>query len=66
MTILWDFPIRTDKTIQANMQDIVIKYKQNKSCQLIDMNVPSDSNIAAEKFEKLNKYKNLETEIAKM
>ena len=30
------------------------------------MNVPSDSNIAAEKFEKLNKYKNLETEIAKM
>ena len=66
MTILWDFPIRTDRTIQANRPDIVIKHKQNKTCQLIDMSVPSDSNISAKEFEKLSKYKDLEIEIAKM
>ena len=66
MTILWDFPIRTDRTIQANRPDIIIKHKQNKTCQLIDMSVSSDSNISAKEFEKLSKYKDLETEIAKM
>ena len=66
VTILWDFPIRTDRTIQANRADIVIKHKQNKTCQLIDMSVPSDSNISAKEFEKLSKYKDLEIEIAKM
>ena len=35
VTILWDFPIRTDRTIQANRPDIVIKHKKNKTCQLI-------------------------------
>ena len=42
VTILWDFPIRTDRKIQVNTPDIVIKHKQNKTCQLIDMSVPSD------------------------
>ena len=41
VTILWDFPIRTDRTIQANRPDIVIKHKQSKTCQFIDMSVPS-------------------------
>ena len=55
--ILWDFPIRTDRAIQANRPDIVIRQKQNKTCQLIDiMSVPSDSNISAKEFEKLSKY----------
>ena len=62
--ILWDFPIRTYWAIQANKPDIVIKHKQNKTCQLIDMSVPSDSNISAKEFEKLSKYKDLEIEIA--
>ena len=35
VTILWNFPIRTDRTIQANRPDIVIKHKKNKTCQLI-------------------------------
>ena len=66
MTNLWDFPIRTDRTIQANRPDIVIKHKQNKTCQLTDTSVSLDSNISAKEFEKLSKYKDLEIEIAKM
>ena len=59
VTILWDFPIRTDRTIHVNRPDIVIKHKQNKTCHLIDMNVPSDKNISAKEFEKRSKYKDL-------
>ena len=66
VTILWDFPISTDRTIQVNRPDIIIKHKQNKTCQLKDMCVPSDSNISAKEFEKFSKYKNLEIEITKM
>ena len=47
VTILWDFPIKTDRKTQANRSDIVIKHKQNKACQLIDISVPSDNNISA-------------------
>ena len=66
VTIIWDFLIRTDRTIQVNRSDIVIKHKQNKTYQLIHMSVPSDSNISAKKFEKISKYKDLEIETAKM
>ena len=66
MTTLWNFPIRTERTIQANRPDIVIKHKQNKTYQLTDMSVPSDSTISTKEFEKLRKYKDLEIEIAKM
>ena len=47
VTILCDLLTRTDRTLPANRADIVIKHKQNKTCQLIDMSVPSDSNICA-------------------
>ena len=66
VTILCDILTRTDRTLPASRADIVIKHKQNKTCQLIDMSVPSDSNISAKEFEKLSKYKDLEIEIAKM
>ena len=64
--ILWDFPIRTDRTIQANRPDRVIKHTQNKTCQLIDMSLPSNSNISAKESEKLSTYEDLEIEIAEM
>ena len=66
MTILWDFSVRTKRTIQANKPNIVIKHKQNKTSQLIDMSVPSYSNISAKESEKLGKYKDLENDITKM
>ena len=55
--ILWDFSFRTDSTIEANRPDIVIKHKQNKICQLIDMSVPSESNIFVKEFENLGNTK---------
>ena len=65
-TVLWDFPIHTDRTIQANRPDIIIKDKTNNTCLFIDMSVPSDRNVSAKVFEKLSKYKDLEIEVEKM
>ena len=66
ITVLWDFPINTDRTIKANRPDIVVKDRIEKTCLLIDMSVPSDKNVAVKEFDKLSKYKDLEIEIQKM
>ena len=66
VTILWDFPINTDRTIEANRPDIVIKDHKSKTCTLIDMSIPTDKNIAVKEFEKLSKYKDLEIEVQRM
>ena len=66
VSILWDFPVHTDRTIQANRPDIIVKDKKDNICLLIDMSVPSDKNVAAKVFKQLSKYKDLEIEIEKM
>ena len=65
-TVLWDFSIHTDRTIQVNKPDITIKDHKEKTCKLIDFTFSMDINIRTEKFEKLSKYKDLRTEIEQM
>ena len=45
-TILSDFDIHTDRTIQANCSDIVVQNHNDKTCYLIDISVPSDTNVS--------------------
>ena len=59
-------PIQTDLEIKANRPDIVIKDKQEKSCLLIDMSIPTEKNTSVKVTEKLSKYKDLEIEIERM
>ena len=66
VTVFWDFPIRTDRTIQANRPDTIVKDFKEKTCFLIGMSIPTDQNIPAKKFDKLSKYKGLEIEIQRM
>ena len=54
------------RTIQVNRQDRVVKNHNDKNCFLIDISVPSDTNISLKIFEKLSKYKDLEIEVTKM
>ena len=63
ITIMWDMPVNTDRTITANRPDIIVKDSVNSTCKLIDMTVPSDRNIAVKETEKKCKYKDLELEI---
>ena len=44
ITIMWDMPVNTDRTITANRPDIIVKDSVNSTCKLIDMTVPSDRN----------------------
>ena len=56
-TILWDFEIHTIRTIQANRPDTVVKDHGDNSFFLIDISVPSDTNVSHKIFEKLSKCK---------
>ena len=58
--------VHTDKTINANKPNIIIKDKQENTCMLIDMASPSDRNTSVKVAEKLSKCKDLEIEITKM
>ena len=66
LTIMWDMPVNTDRTITANRPDIIVKDSVNSTCKLIDMTVPSDRNIALKEIEKKSKYKDLEVEIQRI
>ena len=66
ITFLWDMPIHNDRTIAANRPDIVLKNKTDKTCLLIDMTIPLDTNTSVKTTEKLTKYKDLEIEVERM
>ena len=65
-TTLWDFDIHTDRKIQANRPDILVKNHNDKNCFLIDISVPSGTNVSLKIFEKLSKYIDLEIEVTKI
>ena len=50
-TLLLDFTIRTDRTIQANRLGIIVKDCKEKIRLLIDMSIATDQNIPAKEFE---------------
>ena len=52
--VLWDMPIQTDKEIKANSLNIVVKDKKDRTCQLIDMSVPTERNSYKNEREVLN------------
>jgi hypothetical protein len=50
-TIMWNIPVITERTILTNRPDIVLHYKKEKTCLLIDIIAISDgSNINAKKL----------------
>ena len=59
-------PIHTDRTIAANRPDTELKNKRDKTCLLIDMTIPLDTNTSVKTTEKLTKYKDLEIEVERM
>ncbi|KAL1464022.1 hypothetical protein WDU94_003708 [Cyamophila willieti] len=66
IVILWYSQVHTDRTIRSNKPDIIIKDKTNRTCQLIDVSIPLDSNITAKEAEKKLKYKDLQIETQRM
>lgn len=63
-TILWNQQITTDRKVAHNKPDIVVRTPN--MCLIIDVAVPSDSNIIRKEAEKIIKYRSLEIEIKRM
>ena len=64
--LLWDFQTQTDRKVLANQPDIVVIDKQKKEAVVIDIAVPSDSNIKNKEYKKLEKYQGLKEELERM
>lgn len=64
--LMWDHSVITDRTIPANRPDLIYHDKHKRTCLIIDVAVPDDSNVAQKEVEKLTKYKDLQIEIQRM
>ena len=66
VTVLWNQAVHTDRKVRANMPDIIIKNKKEKTYTLIDVAIPADSNVVQKEAENKLKYKSLCIEIQRM
>ena len=64
--ILWDFNIQTDHAIQHRRPGIVVLYKNERKCHLIDTAVPGDKRIELKEQEKIDNYTELRHEVKKI
>ena len=42
VTILWNFTVQTDRKIDADRPEIIIKNHEERTCIMMDVSVPSD------------------------
>ena len=63
---MWDFKIQTDHVIQHKRPDIVVLYKTERKCHLIDIAMPGDKMIELKEEEKIDSYSELRCEVKKM
>ena len=64
--ILQDFNIQTDLVIQHRRPDIVVLYKTERKCHLINIVVPGDKMIELKEQEKIEIYSELRWEVKKI
>ena len=43
--LLWDFNIQTDHLISARKPDLIIIYKNKRTCKIVDFALPADHRI---------------------
>ena len=58
--------MQADREVIADTPDIVVKVKKQRTCQLIEISVPTERKTSIKTTEKLSKYKDLEILIEKM
>ena len=67
VTVLWNQAVHTDREVTANRPDKIIKNKRiEKTCVLINVEIPADRNVVQKEAEKKLKYKRLCIEIQRM
>ena len=63
---MWDFNIQSDHAIQHRRPDIVVLYKTERKCHLIDIAVPGDKRIELKEKEKIDNYIELRRQVKKI
>ena len=58
--------IQCDKEIEARRPDIVVVDKQRREVKIIDVAIPGDVRVCEKELEKIDKYKPLKDEIARL
>ena len=64
--IFWNFNIQIDHAIQHRRPDIVVLYKSERRCHLVDIAVPWYKRIQLKKQEKIVSYSELRREVKKI
>ena len=64
--ILWDFVIQCDREVIARKPDIVVIDKEKKETKIIDIAIPGDKRVDEKEREKIDKYRILRDEIARL
>ena len=64
--VWWDQKVCTPTKFEANRPDLVVIDRKNRKWWLVDFSVPYDPNVARKEKEKLDKYKDLAAEVARM
>jgi hypothetical protein len=64
--ILWDFSIRTDKTVKSQRPDMIIVLKNEKLCFVLDFAIPWDVRVKNKMQEKREKYEELAFELKRI
>ena len=64
--VLWNQAVHTDREVAANRPDIIIENKKGKTCTLIDVAIPADTNVVEKEAENKLIYKSLCIEIQRM
>ena len=64
--ILWDMNIQTEKTQEYSRPDIVVFEKENRSCKIIVVACPFDTQFLEKEREKVVKYQDLKYELKRI
>ena len=64
--ILWDFTTQCDTKIEARRPDIIVIDKTKKEVKIVDVTIPGDVWMNKREVGKIEKYKVLKDEIARM
>ena len=63
---LWDFNVKTDRTIEARRPDLILIDKIVEECKVIDVAISGDTKVVKKEEEKIEKYRDLAIEIGRI
>lgn len=64
--LLWNFPIQIDQKFEHMKPDIIVAYKVNRMCYLVEVAWPANQNLIKKATEKPNRYTDLHTDVARL